>query len=116
MDSESGRKSNAGENSRAIDPVCGMTVDAHKAAGSFEYKGKSYFFCSLGCREKFKAEPERYLNHKPATPIEIQRAPKQKDPVATPTGRGTDTVTYTCPMHPEIVRDASGSCPICGMA
>ena len=106
--------SNQSGSGRAIDPVCGMTVDPQRAAGSFEYKGQTYYFCALGCREKFKADPERYLNNKPATPIGIKRAPKQEDPVAT--ARGTNTVTYTCPMHPEIVRDAPGSCPICGMA
>jgi len=120
---------------RVKDPVCGMTVDPQNAAGFYEYKGQTYFFCSVGCRERFKADPERFLNHEPASPIGIQRGPKQQpvatdivsDPVAstTPSGlpawgprsaRGSDTVTYTCPMHPEIVRDGPGSCPICGMA
>src|SRR5213080_2773320 len=94
---------------QAKDPVCGMTVDPQNAAGFYEYKGQTYFFCSVGCREKFKADPERFLNHEPASPIGIQRGRKQQ-PVA------TDTITYTCPMHPEIVRDGPGSCPICGMA
>ena len=98
---------------RVKDPVCGMTVDPQNAAGFYEYKGQTYFFCSVGCRERFKADPERFLNHQPASPIGIQRGPKQQ-PVAT--ARGSDTVTYTCPMHPEIVRDGPGSCPICGMA
>src|SRR5438309_375567 len=123
------------------DPVCGMSVDPRNAAGSYGYKGRTYFFCSTGCREKFKADPERFLNHEPADPIGIQRGPKQQpvtteivsepravatgssnpaniglrpDPVAT--ARGSDTIAYTCPMHPEIVRDGPGSCPICGMA
>src|SRR5205809_1359690 len=98
---------------RVKDPVCGMTVDPQSAAGFYEYKGQTYFFCSVGCRERFKADPERFLNHEPASPIGIQRGPKPQ-PVATT--RGSDTVTYTCPMHPEIVRDKPGSCPICGMA
>src|SRR3989442_5550531 len=139
---------------QAKDPVCGMMVDPHNAAGVCEYKGQTYFFCSIGCREKFKADPERFLNHEPAAPIGIQRGPKRQpvaseivsepravatgssnpaniglrpDPVAstTPSGlpawgprsaHGSDTVTYTCPMHPEIVRDGPGACPICGMA
>src|SRR5437867_5026948 len=95
------------------DPVCGMSVDPQNAAGSHDYKGQTYFFCSRGCREKFTADPERFLNHEPANPIGIQRGPKHQ-PVAT--ARGSDTVTYTCPMHPEIVRDGPGSCPICGMS
>src|SRR5437016_7973303 len=67
---------------RVKDPVCGMTVDPQNAAGFYEYKGQTYFFCSVGCREKFKSDPERFLNHEPATPIGIQRGPKQQ-PVAT---------------------------------
>src|SRR3989454_761987 len=91
---------------RVKDPVCGMLVDPQNAAGFYEYKGQTYFFCSIGCGEKFKADPERFLNHEPVGP--------KHQPVAT--ARGSDTVTYTCPMHPEIVRDGPGSCPICGMA
>ena len=82
----------------AIDPVCGMTVAPERAAGRFEYKGHTYYFCAKGCLERFKADPEKYL------------APKAPAP---PPVAGT---TYTCPMHPEIVRDAPGACPICGMA
>src|SRR5271165_1772818 len=49
------------------DPVCGMNVDASKAAASVEYESKLYHFCSRGCAEKFKAYPEKYLspNYKP---------------------------------------------------
>src|SRR5688572_14648242 len=82
----------------AVDPVCGMTVVPERAAGYFEYKGHTYYFCGKGCLERFKADPEKYLAPKAPPPA----------PVA-----GT---TYTCPMHPEIVRDAPGACPICGMA
>jgi Cu+-exporting ATPase len=80
------------------DPVCGMTVDPAKAAGKHEHKGKTYFFCSKGCLEKFRAHPENYLGAKPAP---------------APTKPGTQ---YTCPMHPEIIQDGPGSCPKCGMA
>src|SRR5438552_17094560 len=72
---------NAGEH-RVKDPVCGMTVDPQNAAGFCEYRGQTYFFCSVGCREKFKADPERFLNHEPANPIGIQLGAKQQ-PVAT---------------------------------
>jgi P-type Cu+ transporter len=82
----------------AVDPVCGMTVVPERAAGYFKYKGHTYYFCGKGCLERFKADPEKYLAPKAPPPA----------PVA-----GT---TYTCPMHPEIVRDAPGACPICGMA
>src|SRR6185295_5395710 len=94
----------------AIDPVCGMTVDPQRAAGSFEYSGQTYYFCALGCREKFKADPEKYLAPKPVTPIGIQRTGRQVGAIA------PESETYTCPMHPEVVRDAPESCPICGMA
>jgi Cu+-exporting ATPase len=42
------------------DPVCGMEVDAQKAAGKSEYKGKTYYFCSAGCKRKFDANPTQY--------------------------------------------------------
>jgi YHS domain-containing protein len=44
-----------------IDPVCGMEVDPKNAAGSHEYKGTTYYFCSTGCLEDFKEDPESYL-------------------------------------------------------
>ena len=90
-----------------LDPVCGMTVDPDRAAGSFEYKGKTYYFCSTHCLHRFRENPESFLNKAPMAPqpIGITRQPK-----AVPGQK------YTCPMHPEIIRDAPGSCPICGMA
>src|SRR5262245_31632967 len=81
------------------DPVCGMTVDPHTAKHHHTHNGRSYYFCSAGCREKFAASPARYLEP------ESRRA----EPV--PAG-----TIYTCPMHPEIRRPGPGSCPICGMA
>jgi YHS domain-containing protein len=42
------------------DVVCGMQVDPAKAAGTSEYKGKTYFFCSQGCKTKFDANPVPY--------------------------------------------------------
>src|ERR1043166_3358324 len=125
-----------GKSPLAIDPVCGMTVDPRRAAGSFEYRGQTYYFCALGCREKFKADPEKYLapvsvNDQPSATKEgfdtsagvigIRRRvsndlltpiPAHDQPPAT--ADGSDI--YTCPMHPEVVREGPGSCPICGMA
>ena len=47
--------------SKAKDPVCGMKVEPGKAAGgSAEHAGKTYHFCSTGCRAKFVAEPARF--------------------------------------------------------
>jgi P-type Cu+ transporter len=86
-----------------IDPVCGMTVDPAGAAGSHTHAGQTYYFCSRHCLERFAADPSRFLAP-PAPPPGPATAPAP--------GRGQ----WTCPMHPEIVRDRPGSCPICGMA
>ncbi len=80
------------------DPVCGMSVDPATTAHRANHGDQDYFFCSAGCRNKFVADPQRYLKPRveamPAIPGSI----------------------YTCPMHPEIRQEGPGSCPICGMA
>ncbi len=53
---------------KATDPVCGMTVDP-ATARTYRHKESSYYFCSEGCRAKFKAYPERYLAATPATTV-----------------------------------------------
>lgn len=45
----------------ALDPVCGMEVDPDTAAASWEHKGTTYHFCSTGCLEDFKEDPDSYL-------------------------------------------------------
>jgi Cu+-exporting ATPase len=90
----------ASASNSAIDPVCEMTVDPARAAGHVEHEGTTYYFCSKGCVAKFSADPARFLAARPEPPASPQ-------PPAT---------SYTCPMHPEIVRDRPGPCPICGMA
>ncbi|MDI6025755.1 heavy metal translocating P-type ATPase [Corticibacterium sp. UT-5YL-CI-8] len=82
----------------AIDPVCGMTVARASAKHFLRHEGEKFYFCSAGCKDKFEAEPARYLGGRPAPE---------------PMPKGTQ---YTCPMHPEVVRDKPGSCPLCGMA
>ena len=82
----------------AIDPVCGMKVDPATAKHRHSHQGQDYFFCSARCRERFAADPAKYL------------APKEPEP---PAPAGT---IYTCPMHPEVRQVGPGSCPICGMA
>jgi Cu+-exporting ATPase len=79
------------------DPVCGMTVAPETAAGKHTHNGTTNYFCSTGCLDKFKYDPEKHLN-----PTNSEDLP-------------TD-IEYTCPMHPEIVQIGPGSCPICGMA
>ncbi|HEX5232542.1 MAG TPA: heavy metal translocating P-type ATPase [Bradyrhizobium sp.] len=81
-----------------MDPVCGMKVDPATAKHRFSYRGRDYFFCGGRCRERFEAEPEKFLAGRPAAP-------------AAPAG-----AIYTCPMHPEVRQVGPGSCPICGMA
>ena len=44
------------------DPVCHMDIDPETAAGVSEYNGKTYYFCSLGCKKSFDKDPEKYLN------------------------------------------------------
>ena len=44
------------------DPVCGMNINRATAAGTSEYKGQTYYFCSLGCKKSFDNEPEKYLD------------------------------------------------------
>jgi P-type Cu+ transporter len=44
-----------------IDPVCGMEVDPQNAAGSYEHEGKTFYFCSQGCLEDFREDPESYV-------------------------------------------------------
>src|SRR5262244_1491902 len=69
----------------AIDPVCGMTVPIATAAGSFEYEGRKYYFCSQHCLQRFRENPAQFLSDspKPAAPVSQSR------------------MEYTCPMHPE---------------
>jgi len=81
------------------DPVCGMTVDPATSKHRFDYRGETFYFCSVGCRTKFAADPASYL--------EKDSRPKAAVPEGT---------IYTCPMHPEIRQVGPGSCPICGMA
>src|SRR5262245_57819786 len=81
------------------DPVCGMTVVPGKAkGGSATHGGREYWFCNPRCRERFIADPAKYLGG---------------TPLATPATAGA---VYTCPMDPEVRRDAPGDCPKCGMA
>ncbi len=79
------------------DPVCGMMIDPSTAQFQTTEGGVTHYFCSAGCRAKFLANPSAYATQKAA-------------PQTAATG-----VIYTCPMHPQIRRNAPGNCPICGM-
>ncbi|WP_160006362.1 heavy metal translocating P-type ATPase [Rhizobium sp. 18055] len=127
------------------DPVCGMTVDPDTGKPSLEYEGRVYHFCCDGCRTKFEAAPEDYLTARdPVCGMAVDRASARhflrhegdkhyfcsagckatfeaepaayrdgSKPAAKPAPAGTQ---YTCPMHPEVIRDQPGDCPKCGMA
>jgi P-type Cu2+ transporter len=87
-----------------IDPVCGMTVEAD-ASKTVTYRGTVMYFCSKGCKGIFNQNPARYL--KPPAPVVPAPAKAAANAPA--------EVIYTCPMHPQIRRNAPGNCPICGM-
>lgn len=44
------------------DPVCGMEITAEEAAGTSEYKGQTYYFCSPGCKRSFEKDPEKFIS------------------------------------------------------
>ena len=87
-----------------------MMVGTAKAAATTVHGNKTYYFCSTGCKNKFDADPDQYLNSPQQNPQTIKIEVKQSMPAAEV--RGTK---YTCPMHPEVIRDKPGSCPKCGM-
>jgi Cu+-exporting ATPase len=99
-----------------------MTVDPAHAAGQSEYEGKTYSFCSVSCKQKFDRDPGHYASgraiephghdhgHGHAEVHTIGMAPRAPRPQA------AAAASYTCPMHPQIIRSGPGSCPICGMA
>jgi len=91
---------NHGEETTALDPVCGMTVDTTAGKPSHVHEGQKFHFCSQGCHDKFVADPEHYLSG-------AHRRAHEELPSGT---------IYTCPMHPEIQQEGPGNCPICGMA
>lgn len=115
----------------AKDPVCGMQVAVDGAKWSLEQGGGKWYFCCEGCLKKFQADPERYDGSGEAAgsglvSIGGLSAAKSsccgsegghqhgtaKSNVSVQAGAGK----YTCPMHPEVIRDKMGACPKCGMA
>src|SRR5262245_62192207 len=130
----------------AVDPVCGMTVNPDRAAGSVEYDGTTYYFCSKSCVAKFQADPKKYLSgarepmHAPQmlTIGGLKKSPGPQSPKTeasvrlrspeSPSSFGETAFAarqaeaggaregWVCPMDPEVVSDRPGACPKCGMA
>lgn len=84
----------------SIDPVCGMQIQATSDVRSHAYDGRTWYFCSERCQSRFVADPYYYASGHAKM---LQNTPIQ----------GTQ---WTCPMHPDVIRDEPGSCPLCGMA
>ena len=118
------------------DPVCGMTV-SEGAKHRSEPAGEVHRFCSASCREKFEADPKRYLetdgtsDELPAPEGTLFTCPMHPEVEQVGHGdcpkcgmalepKGVPAIAtrteWTCPMHPEVVRDGPGDCPKCGMA
>jgi Cu+-exporting ATPase len=119
-----------------------MTVDPDRAAAKVEHSGKTYYFCAPGCAKRFQQAPEKYLQpaknmaalsglvNLPGTSqpsadaaagaTKGAKQEKRETPIAPPASdkrpAGETSARYTCPMHPEIVKNGPGFCPICGMA
>jgi Cu+-exporting ATPase len=91
------------------DPVCGMSVDPRTAQNRVDHQGTTIYFCGAHCRTKYLADPAKYSASKAS-----ESAPSIAP--ASPAVSSAQGVTYTCPMHPQIRRNAPGNCPICGMA
>ena len=123
----------ANTSNRVRDPVCGMLVDPAKAAAKFDYHGQTYYFCNPGCLKKFQAQPDVYLSTVPVASgmqLPVVMLPgvgdgaKHSRPPSLPlhsisaasTRSDPSTLTYVCPMDPEVRQTGPGACPKCGMA
>jgi Cu+-exporting ATPase len=121
------------------DPVCGMEVEPERAPAKSDHAGRTYHFCCKSCADKFRADPDKYLNGRARVPAGrgqivqltgIAAAPKTVAPVAVirpepsdksqsaslPKPSSWQPVDYVCPMDPEVHQDRPGACPKCGMA
>ena len=93
------------------DPVCGMNVSETSKFSTTNDK-KEYYFCSQNCLNKFERNPSQYLNE------EKNHEHLEHNHLDEPHTHEIikQNIKYTCPMHPEIIRDKPGDCPKCGMA
>jgi Cu+-exporting ATPase len=103
--------------STAVDPVCGMTVTvANPKGGAHVHEGTTYYFCNPSCRERFTADPARYLAPSKPQRVTIGAPPTAHPPEPPPVAPPGAKIEYICPMDPEVLSDKPGPCPICGMA
>ena len=102
----------------AVDPVCGMQVDRRTAKHSLTVDGTTYYFCGQSCENKFAANPDGFVASakQPSMAAGHSHAATHAGHPTSPAEAPQPGTIYTCPMHPEVVRDAPGSCPKCGMA
>ena len=89
------------------DLVCGMNVTEDSEFQS-KHHHETYYFCSEHCKTEFDASPDTYLH--PKEELSIEGCPNGSCDIK------PAFTQYTCPMHPEIIRDEPGNCPICGMS
>jgi Cu+-exporting ATPase len=118
---------------KAKDPVCGMSVDPKAPrGGSYAYKGVEYFFCNPKCKERFQAEPGKYLSptYKPMGMMPAASSPASSSmvqlggirpaaaiaAVPQPAKPSPSAPAYVCPMCPEVRSATPDACPSCGMA
>ena len=93
------------------DPVCGMRVDEAHAAATAVHAGKTWYFCSTRCHDRFAADPAAFPQ--PVAQAGCSGQHGDHPAAAAPPDRDA---RYTCPMHPEVQQRGPGDCPICGMA
>jgi Cu+-exporting ATPase len=124
------------------DPVCGMSVDPARTSHTAEHAGRTYYFCCAGCATKFRADPQKYLQPKPAGVVNASLVQlgsqsgsdtlhpslvKLGGPLAKPVKVArpetvehhpisTASSAYICPMDPDVRQNQPGPCPKCGMA
>lgn len=97
---EHGEQVSGTEADAVIDPVCGMSVPLNAGKPHETWHGEEFHFCSKGCHEKFQADPYFYAS---GNSKRVKEAVNQN-------------ALYTCPMHPEVIQEGPGICPICGMS
>jgi Cu+-exporting ATPase len=102
---------------RVIDPVCGMSVNPATAkGGALDHDGRTYHFCSPRCRDRFAADPTKYLPAKAPTATTDATTTLPASAPSAPEGAEPSSTVYVCPMDPDVRQNRPGPCPKCGMA